>query len=337
MVVKDQAKAEIRDADDEFGFVMIGKQGTLEIASGASFEAKTVDVGGGKITLSGSESRFQSEFGLSLDGEIKIEQGVATIKGGEPLSLEPDSTAQVLQGGVVRTARLTIDQSAEFTVDGDDSQLILDDSISTGPASDETFAPGTLRVFGNLTVNDDAFVSANRVFVASTGRVDGSGGVIDPGEQLLAGLAFFNQGLLAAGASPGRLKIDGDYVQGESGVMEVEIGGLAAGIEHDLLEITGEAIIDGTIRFQFVEGFAPAKGQVFEFLSIDGPADFSGTEYSIQGLLPGYEYDVAYDALLGTVRMTALSDGTAVPEPTGCVLLLFVITMAATIKPRRNF
>ncbi len=237
---------------------------------------------------------------------------------------------------MIRTARASVDSSAELLVTGTGSKFILDPSLSTGSASDETFVAGTIRVSGTVTVDTDGFVSADRVYVAFGGRVDGDGGTIAVGQQLLAGNAFFNQGLIATGASPGRLTIDGDFVQEETGVIEVEIGGSVPGEQYDVLEITGDAVIGGKIVFQFIDGFAPQQGEMFEFLNVLGDADLSGLDFEVRNLLTGFEYDVT--ATSSGFQMQALNNGVFVPEPgTGVAWIVIAGALGSRMRRRRLF
>lgn len=323
MTLSEGAQATVLDRDDTDGRVKIGNQGVLEVESGASLIAKTINVNGGDIFLRDANSTLLSDFGLALNGTLSVSEGLATVKGGQPLTIESQGVANVTAGGAVRTARLFIDEGGEFLVDGDGSQLILDASLSTGPAADENLLAGAMSVSGRLTINQNGLVTADRVVVEPGGRIDGNGGVIDAGETRLAGNAFFNQGLVAAGASPGQLTIDGDFVQEETGIIEIEIAGLLPGIEHDVLQITGEAVIDGSVVLQFIDGFAPSQGDVVEYLQVGEFADLTGVDYQVRGLRPGFEFEISRDPISGGFQMLALNDGSAVPEPaSACIALV---------------
>jgi prepilin-type N-terminal cleavage/methylation domain-containing protein len=66
-----------------------------------------------------------------------------------------------------------------------------------------------------------------------------------------------NSGLIAPGFSPGIIKIDGDYTQENDGVLELEVGGLAPGTQHDQLQITGLASLAGRLEVPIIDGFVP--------------------------------------------------------------------------------
>ena len=61
-----------------------------------------------------------------------------------------------------------------------------------------------------------------------------------------------NSGELAPGNSPGIIHIDGDYTQTATGTLEIEVGGLTPGTEHDKVIVTGTATLDGRFEFPLI-------------------------------------------------------------------------------------
>lgn len=72
----------------------------------------------------------------------------------------------------------------------------------------------------------------------------------------------FVDGLSARGI----LRIQGNYTQTDAGVLSIELGGTTPGTEHDQLEITGLARLDGTLLIQLLDGYVPAAGDFFDVL-----------------------------------------------------------------------
>ena len=66
-----------------------------------------------------------------------------------------------------------------------------------------------------------------------------------------------NSGLIAPGFSPGIIKIDGDYTQENDGTLEIEVGGLTPGDEHDQLQVTGFASLGGRLEVPILDGYQP--------------------------------------------------------------------------------
>ena len=79
-------------------------------------------------------------------------------------------------------------------------------------------------------------------------------------------------GELRPGGSPGTLTVLGNYRQGPGGVLAVELGGTAQGIDYDLLAVAGEVNLDGTLAIDLVGGFSPPVGSDFQIVSSTGGA-----------------------------------------------------------------
>lgn len=129
---------------------------------------------------------------------------------------------------------------------------------------------------GTLTVNGGIINNAGGTFHAGPGTTATVGGVgfINHGRLNGAGTIVGNitsDGIIAPGNSPGTLTITGDYTQSALGTLETEIGGLLAGTEYDVLNVTGTATLNGTLTvslFDLGSGvFAPVAGNSFDILT----------------------------------------------------------------------
>ena len=115
------------------------------------------------------------------------------------------------------------------------------------------------------------------------------------------------------GASPGILTIDGDYKHGAGGVLVVEVAGVTAGSEYDVLQITGDATLAGTLQVQIPDGTFFAAGSTFDVLTADEIVGF----FDILDLPLDALGDPLFDVQIiqsnsMAVRMTALQ---TIPEP----------------------
>ena len=59
----------------------------------------------------------------------------------------------------------------------------------------------------------------------------------------------------------------GPLTQGATGTMNIEIGGLIVGTEHDQLNITGPAVLGGTLNVTLISGFDPSVSDAFPILT----------------------------------------------------------------------
>ncbi len=234
-------------------------------------------------------------------GVAAASSGTMNIAGGAKFE-----TADLKVGGQ-GLARVTIADSATVTV-----QETVEIGSTSGERAEMTVSHSKLMVNNLIVVGTDSGPGGKLTLeqgvvegtdlsygVKANGRIEGTGS--------LMGSELFNDGHIDVGSSPGTLTIDADFEQGQTGTIELEIGGLVADSEYDVLDITGDAIINGAVLVRFVDGFAPKKDDLFEFLPVGGLFEDSAAAYETQNLLPGFEFDIRFDN--GMVSLLALNDG----------------------------
>jgi T5SS/PEP-CTERM-associated repeat protein len=289
----------LRVGFDGFGTLNVetgGKVNCTELAvsSAATGGNGRIRVPGGLINASGDlkvSGDFQQEEdedivieagggiearGLRLGDEDTIEQAEIVVRDGEAnaasfLAISNDAfTAEALIG-VDGPAALRMENNALFTVFGSakvgasplggrglieigaDSVVAITGNLDVGGVS-----PGTIRLLtesSELSVGGSAEINAG-------GRVEGIG--------TFDGARFVNPGgFVSPGLSPGTLTINGDYEQPEGGVLVIEVGGTEAG-KFDVLHVTGNATLAGTVDLRFIDGFVPQAGDNVDFVVVDG-------------------------------------------------------------------
>lgn len=143
----------------------------------------------------------------------------------------------------------------------------------------------------------------------------------------------------AAILDPSTLNIFGNYTLASDGTMVIDIAGLTSDLVSQL-DISGFGLFQGTIAFDFIDGFAPKVGDSFNVLNILGGADFSAATFQIEGLQPGFQYMDAFSN--GSFSLTALNDGvsstsTTTPEPaTGGLCVGAVVMILATLALKKR-
>lgn len=160
---------------------------------------------------------------------------------------------------------------------------------------------------GNLVINQADVNMSDGIQVYTGGGIRGC----DTG--FITGNVINMGGFVEPGCSPGKLTIDGNYIQETEGTLEIEVGGYQPEQEYDILEVTGDATLDGILQLDFINGFAPKKGDVFEFLQIGGTATGSFSNVVIKGLKDGFEYDIKIEG--GVSKLIALNDGVSSKFP----------------------
>ncbi len=91
--------------------------------------------------------------------------------------------------------------------------------------------------------------------------------ILGSGTLDVSGIAFTNAGIVIPGTSPGTLTITGNFPQATTGVINIELGGTAAGTEYDVLAISGDATFAGTLNVSLIDPFVPGEGDSFEIIT----------------------------------------------------------------------
>jgi uncharacterized repeat protein (TIGR01451 family) len=177
---------------------------------------------------------------------------------------------------------LTVDAGA------DNLGTILLQTVSTtttGGASNLTVASGsTFDNVGTVTVNSSVASSISGNFTnqgtlningvsltltSGTSLINAQGGVINASGTLTDSAASFtNNGILSIGTGvAAALKISGAYTQTSTGALDVELGGTTAGTLFDQLNVTGSAVLGGTVNVSLINGFSPANMNSFKIMT----------------------------------------------------------------------
>ena len=151
-----------------------------------------------------------------------------------------------------------------------------------GPGAVVNNNGGTIEALGNsnllftggatLTNNAGGTIDFNGGTLQVDVGMDLNGGTLQ-GNGTIQGEVRNNGGVFSPGHSPGKITINGNYTQGVNGVLNMEIGGTAAGTEYDQLKVNGTATLGGTLNVSLINGFRPKVGDVFQLIA---PNSLSG-------------------------------------------------------------
>lgn len=173
---------------------------------------------------------------IESSGTIVVEDGVQFLIARGGLScmggtIDVDAGEELrLEGGVGRLDGCGISGGGKVTA-WTDAEFVVDGAGATvgGSATLETSATGVLSGMGPVTV---------------------------------AGGTLRSAGAFRPGASPGTFAVVGSLMQ-QGGTVEVELGGLVPGTEHDRITTTGTFTADGTLVVTFVDLYRPVVGDRF--------------------------------------------------------------------------
>jgi uncharacterized repeat protein (TIGR01451 family) len=153
---------------------------------------------------------------------------------------------------------------------------------------------GVLQFGHNFAQNAGATWLSGGSLTKSGARVF-NGGTLG-GKGTITGTVSNIGGTVLPGSSPGILRIVGDYTQGPTGTLNIELGGVVSGTQYDLLDVTGAASLSGTLNVSLINGFTPISGTVFRIVNFSTRSgDFiTETGMNLGGwlfLLPYYSSD----------------------------------------------
>lgn len=220
-------------------------------------------------------------------------------------------TAPLVKGGEAKT---TFFNRAEFsTIDVQQGTL----EVGLGGqlvAADST----TVQESGTLQLNGGT-VQTPQVSIAGGGQLTGTGvitGNVVVGDDVAGG----TPAVLSPGFSPGTIEIDGDLELQEDSETIIEISGIA-GNPHDTIVVSGDALLDGTLQIDAIDGYVPQAGDEFTVLTsanLDSTT-FADVEAARVGdiiLWPTYELSalLVIGQLVGDMDLSGVVDEDDIPR-----------------------
>ena len=316
-----------------------------------SLESSDVDVvGTGKMnSITGNGNAFSMlNSTLDLFGVEDASYGALTMEdnlltgGNSTLTIADDSSVE-FSGLVKIRGHSTLNVSDSMVTIHDDMDLRGTMSLQAPELNDESIVRVTgdldigsigklevgfrsrLIVDGELEVSAGFSAEALINGEALVGSLDVNLGGTLRGHGTVNGLVIENNGLVGPGNTPGKLIIDGDYIQGDGAILEIEVAGTTLGEQYDVLEVTGDVCLDGLVELIFLDDFVPQADDVFEFFVVGGTltGDFDDVVFS--GLPLTTTFDLEFDPISGKMAFfnAMVPASTSVPEPSTILLMFF--------------
>ncbi len=227
----------------------IGGSGNLVINGNFIFESGTHGGTGTTTIANGANLNFTTSFGKTITRTFVID-GVLTVVGAGTIGIT--SGGQLINNGTAE-----IQNNNTF---GNAGGPIINNGNFI-----RTTQTGTVDILSPFTNNGIIEILTGTLsFISSLtnslqGEIKGVG-TLSPGNN------FTNDGAVSPGASPGVLRVSGNYPQSSDGVLNIEIGGYEL-TNRDSLSVTQQAQLNGTLNIIFTNNFTPQIGDVFPFLS----------------------------------------------------------------------
>ncbi len=322
----------------------IGSVRTLTLASNGaitsleSISAAAAINGPGSLVLGGTTVNNQ----ILVGANSTLTLGTGLNVSGQGAMNALNATSSLVNNGTIMTdgLGLTIDALNWSNAGGD---LIASNNATLTLRQAARFNDGNLQVDAGATISTENV----NLFNVGSGVVKGNG-LITVGTG-----TFVNDATVEPGVgvdSPGVINVLGNYSQGSTGTLNIELDGTDPGNGpgyHDQLAISGIATLDGTLNVSYVSGYTPNAFDSFSvvtfasqtggFVNTNQPVGFDplavslnsidlffnpGGVYFWTGAGDGFSWDdatnwsigvpgIANDVNIGAFNITAVSGGNA--------------------------
>ena len=260
---------------------------TFDYLGGSVVGSEAVRMSGGRLNMgvgSGDVGEFVMTGNGVFNGHLKANQTVRVM--GNTGHTTVTTVGDVINDGLVYLSstgggqpRLNMEAGKTFTNHG-----VLDFADGSGGNKSRYFggnlnnATGGLVKIGTTTYFDradgdfdnhgDLVLEGGKLVMTGDTFTNHVGGVVS-GNGTLNGtglVSFVNLGTFSVGASVGQINVTGDFEQGASGIIAVE---LDAGLTADRLAISGDAILEGRLEIDLLGGYDGVVGSVYTVLTAD--------------------------------------------------------------------
>lgn len=219
--------------------------------------------GSGQIIADNGNVELRGVGQAGFAGTIQVGPSRELFTNGFALQHSPGSQLNLTQG-TYRSTHATLLQGTTTVSPGGESTLQMDTAASFWNGS-------TVNLQGDLRLEGPDFQLEDGVALSGGGALINSAG---------SNLALFpdaavdvlleNEGTLGIGGAGTVGQITGlDFEQAASGVWEIDLAGLTAK-DFDSMNLSGAALIDGSLDLSLAMGFVPEFGDTFDVLTATG-------------------------------------------------------------------
>lgn len=213
---------------------------------------------------------------------------------------------------------------ATLTIGANNASTVFSGGIS-GPGNLVKTGAGALTLAGTSSYSGTTAVQAGKLLV--DGALSGAGGDVTASGGLLGGAGSIGRNVVVGPAgrisaadegAADTLAIGAGLTLG--GTMIVDLGGHAAGSEHDVIEVGGPAVLSGALWVELLPGFAPASHDTFDVLTAGAGIDPAGLtlDWDPGALAPAQFW--TYSVLGPAGGLQTLQLTLSVPEPSALML-----------------
>jgi hypothetical protein len=231
-------------------------------------------------------------------GTVSADNGRAVFVENFELEFEPGSTLSLANGAHYSSTHGTHIGGAVTVTGGTATLNIVGTTIFEN--SSATTLSGDLRLENTETV-----VEANATFAGGGSLINAADSKLRLMDGANLGVLIENHGTLELGASPGQVQ-GLDFQQDAGATLNIELAGTGLS-DFDRLVLTDQAQLAGFLNVSLLDGFSPALGNVFGFLSAAGGVTGTFNTTNLPSLAAGLAWSVSYNPT--TVQLSVVQVG----------------------------
>lgn len=266
---------------------------------------------GGRVRV-GADSRLvlAGDESSSNAGTVSVESGRLDVQGG--LVNEADGEIFLADLARFETANATMSSGLISIANSAD---LFGELVNQADGEIRNADDGTARFFGDVTQDGTlrTLAGSESIFL---GDVSGSGSFLGAGDAIFSGT-------FSPGSSPGIVTFGGDFKTTAGSNLLIEIGGLLPGEEFDVIDVAGDAVLEGMLTIDLLDDFLPNAGDSFDILQVGG--ELNADNLTLAGDFP-FRFGVDGSGL----------SLTAIPEPRSMALLAGLAVVLVTALRRRS-
>jgi hypothetical protein len=219
---------------------------------GAAMDAGSRSLIGQRLNLYGMSAWGTGDIGVENNAVFHIQPGATLVN-----SFDGHIGGIIMNGGITNAGTFR----------------------KTGGSGATSFS-SRLDNLGTIEINSGLLDFSFAQFVQTTGSTILNGGNLNVGLgfELLGGSLtgagtvsgfITNAATVNPGSPIGILSLKGDLIQGQTGIVNIDLGGTSPGIDHDQINLTppGTAALAGTLHVSLINGFLPNVGDSFRVLT----------------------------------------------------------------------
>jgi T5SS/PEP-CTERM-associated repeat protein len=303
------------------------RTGSLRVLDGGSVRVQNVNMERlGSLAILDTGGRLRSAGKITLRNNARVEVRQGMLEAGGSGNSAP-GTAVLFDSILTSIGQATLEMAGGSTL-SIASRLTLSlgsidvsqgGSIDIGVPPGGTRLPGVVTVGANGELSGHGWIWADAVHIVQNGIAH-----VHPGPVIYVPVGLNQKqsrtpvavrAAAAGAATPtATMVIDGNYEQLAGATLVIDVAGPRPLIDFGVLEVLGTAKIAGKLRLNFLQAFAPKRGETFDLLISPAALNGSFEQVEVAGLAPGFEFDVA-SVEQGTLRLTAKNDGIATSLP----------------------